>query len=375
MYGTENALEAIFIERLNRFTVKCLLGDKEVMAYLPNPGRLHEILLPGSILLIREKQGGIPFEVRGAWRGGFLIPLDTHSTNDIVESLINQGRIPFLKGWRLSKREVTFGSSRFDFLLERKEKRILMEVKTCTLYGDQLGMFPDAPTTRGSRHLLELARAVSPETSSMVLFVLFLPKARYFLPDYHTDLPFSLNLLKVKHRINIRAITLSIDNNNISVRELYIPWGLLKKEARDQGDYLLILALKKDERIRVGSMKEKRFPAGFYIYVGSARKNLQKRINRHMRLRKNFHWHIDYLRGSAQFVTAFPIRSSQSLECSIADSLRALGVECLQGFGSSDCGCQGHLFYMRENPLSSREFIDILMYYRIKRLERILEKK
>jgi sugar fermentation stimulation protein A len=111
---------------------------------------------------------------------------------------------------------------------------------------------------------------------------------------------------------------------------------------------------------------------GYYLYVGSAMKNLTQRIERHKRLRKNRFWHIDYLREEASFVAALPVRSSERLECAIADALGNTSNRTVKGFGSSDCGCEGHLFSMEENPILRPEFIKLLQYFRIDRLEEAL---
>ena len=152
------------------------------------------------------------------------------------------------------------------------------------------------------------------------------------------------------------------------VNELEIPWGVLDREALDSGSYMLILHLLEDITISVGSLGHVSFSRGFYIYVGSAKKNLTKRMERHLRKRKKFFWHIDYLRDHAEACTALPIRSHTSLEHEVAFALSKIADWSVPGFGASDCSCDTHLFAMHDNPAHSPEFIDVLQYFRIDRL-------
>ena len=122
----------------------------------------------------------------------------------------------------------------------------------------------------------------------------------------------------------------------------------------------------------MGSLGEVDFSAGYYLYVGTARRALTKRLERHLRKRTTAHWHIDYLKGYAEKCTAIPIRSSTPLEHELARAVGMIADGCVASFGSSDCGCPGHLFRFAEDPLRRQSFIDLLLYFRIDRLERVL---
>lgn len=370
--GIAGLEEGIFLSRPNRFTVECLVRRRKKRAYLPNPGRLLELLLKGSRLyLLRNYNQArmMDFTVLAVEREGLPILLHTHYANDVATFLIEKDLIRGLEGYRIKRREFITGRSRFDFLLERNGKELLLEVKSCTLFGRDIAMFPDAITERGRRHLLEMSRD---EFDACVLFIVNSPRVRYFLPDYHTDLSFSRTLFDVREKILIRAIGIGWRKNlslSGDIRELEIPWGLIENDLNDSGSYILILYLGEDERIDVGKLGVLFFKKGYYIYIGSATKNLSSRIDRHRRLRKRAFWHIDYLRDRANYVTALPIRVREDLECLIAQDIKLISDWTVPGFGSSDCNCEGHLFAMRENPLERKDFIDILLYYRIDRLK------
>jgi len=371
-------VKGFFRSRPNRFIVDCLIGKKPVRAYLPNPGRLWELFFPGSILyLIKHDagyQGSTDYTVVAVERDGIPIMLHTHVNNLVAAQLIEENRIPGLEGAKIVRPEFTIGTSRFDFLLKKEDSPVVVEVKSCTLLGNSIAMFPDAITRRGTKHLLELADLAKGGTKTAVIFLIHWPKARWFMPEYHTDLEFSRTLLSVKNSVMIRAVSVEWEEGLLrgNTRELSIPWRLIAREAHDSGSYLIILRLKNARRCLIGGLGEVRFKKGYYLYVGSSRTNLTQRIARHRRLIKRHHWHIDYLRSVAEFYAALPVRASVNLECDIARALNRIADWNVKGFGSSDCVCESHLVGMAEDPLHARHFIDLLQYFRIDRLEKYL---
>lgn len=367
---------AIFKSRPNRFVVECLYQGKTLRAYLPNPGRLLELLVPDSKLYLVKSnpasKGRLPFTVVAVDKEGAPVFLHTHLTNRVAQHLIEQQRIPGLEDYRLVRPEVTVGRSRFDFLLEKGETQHLLEVKSCTLFGNKIAMFPDAVTARGKKHLLELAALAQEGLKGGVLFVVHSPQARYFLPEFHTDLDFARTLCEVRDRLLIRAMSVKWTPDlrlGATVNSLMIPWKLIEKESHDSGSYMVILRLHKKLRVPIGRLGEIQFREGYYIYVGSAKQHLTKRIQRHQRKRKKFFWHIDYLRQHAEFCTALPVRARMPLECEIAKEVRKLSGWPIPGFGASDCTCPGHLFGFHTHPLMNVSFIAMLTFFRIDRLE------
>jgi len=113
----------------------------------------------------------------------------------------------------------------------------------------------------------------------------------------------------------------------------------------DAGRYIAVFFLPQTESITVGKLGTFKFSRGFYFYVGSARRNLSARINRHGRKKKTLFWHIDYLSSRAQMVGAIIISDLGRSECSLAVELGRMFALQAGGFGASDCGCGGHLFY------------------------------
>jgi sugar fermentation stimulation protein A len=256
--------------------------------------------------------------------------------------------------------------------LEEGRKDILLEVKSCTLVGERVAMFPDAVTERGARHLKELAKISEEGIRTVVLFVVHWPFAKIFVPDFHTDLNFSQTLLQTRSRVEVIPVSVHWRQDlslSPTVRVLEIPWDAIEEEAKDRGSYLLILNLKRNRKIDVGRLGRVVFRKGFYIYVGSAMANLSKRMERHRHLRKRHHWHIDELRAVAEFHSTLAIRSSERLECEVAEAMSKIAEWSVPRFGSTDCSCDTHLFGMSGDPLHSGNFQKLLQHFRMDRFQ------
>ena len=114
----------------------------------------------------------------------------------------------------------------------------------------------------------------------------------------------------------------------------------------DSGLYIAVFYLPKDQYIQVGKLGRISFEQGFYFYVGSAQRNFSARIDRHSRKKKLLRWHIDYLSTKAEMLGAVVIPGPRKGECVLAKELAGMYELAAPGFGSSDCRCRGHLFYM-----------------------------
>ena len=108
--------------------------------------------------------------------------------------------------------------------------------------------------------------------------------------------------------------------------------------------YQLFINVPKEIDLKIGKLGIYLFPVGSYVYAGSAKKNINKRIERHLS-KKKLHWHIDYLlnNDAAQIID---IKKSEMIECSL--NKKTNGTIIIKGFGSSDCNlcCGSHLKYL-----------------------------
>ena len=113
--------------------------------------------------------------------------------------------------------------------------------------------------------------------------------------------------------------------------------------------YTIYLRLDPDESIKVGKLGDCFFQKGTYIYVGSAKRNIIKRIQRHKDIEKKLQWHFDYLRPFGM-ITKIITYNERLGECALAEKIRKVehGTLPIKGFGSSDCKCSSHLIYLKE---------------------------
>jgi sugar fermentation stimulation protein A len=141
---------------------------------------------------------------------------------------------------------------------------------------------------------------------------------------------------------------------------------MIDKMPSDSGVYLFALELPRGRPLNVGSLGTVRFKKGWYVYVGSAKRRLSRRLARHMNKSeaKALRWHIDYLRNRAQAVRAFPIATRLDLECRLARDVAAIAAEMVPRFGCSDCSCPSHLFRFEADPLDEPQFVGLLRRYK-----------
>lgn len=194
--------------------------------------------------------------------------------------------------------------------------------------------------------------------------------ARRFLPDVHNDLEFARTFQEVRGLVDLLPYCihpmLGHDGRLACVgppERLSIPWRSIEDGVRDAGLYLLVLHVPQEVRVEVGSLGLRTFPAGFYVYTGSARRGLGRRIARHLRRRKRPHWHIDVLRACSAAGQAFAIRGVAG-ECELAAEVAGIGGTIEPRFGASDCRCPGHLAWFPEAPVSTPAFQALLTRWR-----------
>jgi len=119
-----------------------------------------------------------------------------------------------------------------------------------------------------------------------------------------------------------------------------------------KGVYQLLIYLSKDTSIMVGKKGRSEFPKGYYIYTGSARNGLEKRIERHLGKNKKRFWHIDYLLDYASIKKVFLYTNGKFDECGLnLETLKRPGAKIIMPkFGSSDCLCPAHLIFFKKIP-------------------------
>ncbi|MDP1959420.1 MAG: GIY-YIG nuclease family protein [Methylotenera sp.] len=109
--------------------------------------------------------------------------------------------------------------------------------------------------------------------------------------------------------------------------------------------YQLTIQVRQDSTIQIGKLGAFHFPAGYYVYTGSAKRNLEARIQRHLSKEKRLKWHIDYLLHAPEVEVIKVGRWTES-ECEVNQQVH--GNVLIPRFGATDChsGCGSHLKFL-----------------------------
>jgi len=189
---------ATFIDRPNRFLVNLKLeGTNRIeKAFLHDPGRMKELLVPNARLIIREplslEDRKTSWDILAVEYENRIITINSSLPNRVVKQAIKNKWISEISNYNNIKAEVKYGNSRLDFLLSNDKEKCFVEVKGVTLVKGVKALFPDAPTKRGARHLRELIDIKSTGSRAIVLFVCMRDDPRIFSPNEETDPEFSL---------------------------------------------------------------------------------------------------------------------------------------------------------------------------------------
>ena len=190
-------VEGRFKARLNRFLALVDVNGREVTVHVPSTGRMRELLVPGYRVLITRRPGPhrkTGFDLALVDIGTTLASTDARLPNALLEEALLRGRLPQFRDYPEVRREVTFGESRLDLLLEGPGGRCYLEAKSVTLVVDGAGLFPDAPTARGAKHIRSLAQAVAAGHRAAAVFVVQRDDALVFSPHDKADPEFGMAL-------------------------------------------------------------------------------------------------------------------------------------------------------------------------------------
>lgn len=183
----EKMVAGKFIARPNRFIAHIEINGNAEISHVKNTGRCRELLLPGSTVYCADclsPARKTRYDLIAVQKGDRLINMDSQAPNKAVGEWLSRGGLGKIENL---KPETTFGDSRFDFSFTKDKKLCFLEVKGVTLEHDGVCAFPDAPTTRGVKHLRELTRLCQEGYGAYVLFVIQMQDVKYLHPNDATD--------------------------------------------------------------------------------------------------------------------------------------------------------------------------------------------
>lgn len=178
-----HTVHGIFLNRPNRFIAICLVNGVQEACHVKNTGRCRELLLPGASVILEPSQNSnrkTKYSLIAVYKKDMLINLDSQAPNQLVWEWIQEKNL--FSNLSLLKREVSYGSSRFDLYAEYDSNKAFIEVKGCTLEENGIAIFPDAKTARGVKHVKELESCVNAGFQAFLIIVIQMQPVRFFLP-------------------------------------------------------------------------------------------------------------------------------------------------------------------------------------------------
>ena len=216
-----NIVEGVFLNRPNRFIANVLIDGELEMVHVKNTGRCKEILKEGTLVYLERSNNPnrkTKYSLISAYKDDLLINIDSQIPNDVVYSSIYSNRISQLMEVDYLKKEVSYGNSRFDLYYEKGQEKGFIEIKGVTLEIDGISMFPDAPTERGTKHILELIKSIKEGYKSYIFFLIQMEGIDCFKPNEAMDKKFANALqLAKKEGVHILAYNSIITKDEINI--------------------------------------------------------------------------------------------------------------------------------------------------------------
>ncbi len=223
MEFTKSLLKGKLIKRYKRFFVDIRLNKEIVTAHCPNTGSMKGLLDQGNdVYLLKhdDPKRKLKYGLEIIKVKKNLVGVNTHMANKIVNHGLCNNLIKEIKDNDTIKPEVFFNKeTRFDFLVEKNKQKIFIEVKNVTLFRDKkTAEFPDAITSRGSKHLLTLIDAIKKGYKTYQIYLVQIQNMEYFKIAQDIDAEYYKNYLTAKKAgVNFLAYRCKISPKEIFI--------------------------------------------------------------------------------------------------------------------------------------------------------------
>jgi len=223
MEFTKSLLKGKFVKRYKRFFTDIKVNKEIVTAHCPNTGSMKGLLDKNNEVWISKNNNPkrkLKYTLEIIKVKKKLIGVNTHFANKIAFDGLSNNLISELKNNQNIKPEVFFNKeTRFDFLIEKNKQKKFVEVKNVTLFrDDKTAEFPDAITSRGSKHLKTLIDAIKKGYKCYLLFLVQIQGMEYFKIAKDIDYEYYQNyLLAKKAGVNFLAYRCKISSKEIKI--------------------------------------------------------------------------------------------------------------------------------------------------------------
>ena len=225
MEFTKSLIKGKLIKRYKRFFMDVKFNKETVTAHCPNTGSMKGLLKEGNevyLLKNNNPKRKLKYGLEIIKAQNNLVGVNTHLANKIVNHALKNNLIKELMYSDKIKPEVFFNKeTRFDFLIEKKSQKSFVEVKNVTLFREKkTAEFPDAITSRGSKHLLTLIDAIKKGYKTYLIFLVQIQNMEKFKIAKDIDNEYYKNYLKAKKAgVNFLAYRCKISSKKIEVEK------------------------------------------------------------------------------------------------------------------------------------------------------------
>lgn len=214
----QNMEPGIFLARPNRFIAHVQMGETVEICHVKNTGRCRELLPAGAQVWCQRSDNPkrkTKYDLITVRKGTRLINMDSQAPNIAAGEWLRCGGLGAVEE---VKAESFLGDSRYDFSFLKDGKRCYLEVKGVTLENDGICAFPDAPTTRGAKHLRGLSAAAKAGYDAYVLFVIQMEGVKYLHPNDATDPEFGAALREAaENGVRILAVDCHVTEDAMDI--------------------------------------------------------------------------------------------------------------------------------------------------------------
>lgn len=211
-------IDAIFVKRINRFVAEIEINGNIYLSHVPNTGRMKELLTKGAKIIVRKVDNSLRktnYDLLMVYHKGFLVSIDSKLPNKLLYNAFINKDLKNFKEYHEVNKEVNYKNSRIDIALKGRINS-LVEAKCVTLVDNGVAKFPDAPTERGTRHVLELIDSIKENFRAYIIFIVQREDADSFTPNKEIDKEFYNALVKARDTgVEIKAIKCKVSKNKI----------------------------------------------------------------------------------------------------------------------------------------------------------------
>ena len=221
MKFTSTLIKGKLIKRYKRFFADIKVNNQIITAHCPNTGSMMGLLDKGNEVWVTKNDDPnrkLKYTLEIIKVKKSLIGVNTHRANRIVEHALKNKLIHEFKKVKLIKPEFKFTqNTRFDFLCDKK----IIEVKNTTLTrNNRIAEFPDAITSRGTKHLIKLVDSIKKKYEPYVLFLTQIQDIEYFKIAKDIDYDYYENYIRAKKAgVNFLAYRCSLSSKEIKVEK------------------------------------------------------------------------------------------------------------------------------------------------------------